>query len=236
MLLAKNTRFIRSFPSATVTNNSMISSIAYLVDTGADVSILHEKIAKALDLQIQPDCQILSGVGNCVMKPLGRSSVVMCTPTMTLEIDFLIVPDGSIPGCDVDALIGLDVLKRPGIKIEFNANSVDIEYDHSDRQRISAIYAFEENDLNLSGLDEWVIKEIKTIIQNGISQTPAAVTTNKLRITLRDLQPVAYKPRHLSYGERLQVKQIIKEQISLCKPNSPCQKEKRRHKIMCRLS
>lgn len=203
-------------------------------------------MARSLDLKIQPDSQVLAGMGNSITKPLGRTSTLMFTPTMTLEIDFLIVPDGSIPGVGVDALIGLDVLKRPGIKIDFNANSVDIVYDPLILPRICTIYAFEDSDLNLSGLDERMSEEIKTILQNAIKQTPAAVTTTKLKITLRDSNPVAYKPRHLSYAERLQVKQIINEQIhnGIIRPSeSPyarpivlVKKKKWRHKVMCGLS
>lgn len=203
-------------------------------------------MARSLDLKIQPDSQVLAGMGNSITKPLGRTSTLMFTPTMTLEIDFLIVPDGSIPGVGVDALIDLDVLKRPGIKIDFNANSVDIVYDPLILPRICTIYAFEDSDLNLSGLDERMSEEIKTILQNAIKQTPAAVTTTKLKITLRDSNPVAYKPRHLSYAERLQVKQIINEQIhnGIIRPSespyaSPIvlvKKKKWRHKVMCGLS
>lgn len=213
MLISQNTRFVRSVPTATIFNKSAVNSISYLVDTGADVSILHEKIAKLLNLPIQPDCQTLSGLGHCLTKSIGRSSAILFTPTMNLEVDFLIVPDGFIPGGDIDALIGLDVLKRPGIKIDFKEDSVDIVYTPLSRPRICTLYTFQENQLNLSGLDERVSREIKIIIQNAITQTPAAVTTSKLKITLRDTQPVAYKPRQLSYGERLQVKQIINEQL-----------------------
>lgn len=96
-------------------------------------------------------------------------------------------------------------------------------------------------------MDESLRDEIKAIIQKAINQTPLAVTTGKLKITLRDSQPVAYKPRKLSYGERLQVKQIIKEQLQtgIIRPSesayaSPIvlvkKKTKWRRKVMCRFS
>lgn len=213
VMLSQHTRFIRSFPSATITNNNTISSVSYLVDTGADVSVLHKKIAEKLNLKIQSDSQFLSGMGNSMIKPIGRSTAVMFTPTMTLEIDFVIVPDGFIPGGDIDALIGLDVIKRPGIKIEVNANNVDIVYDPLTRPRICLLHTFDENDLNLSGLDERLCEEIKTMFKKAINQTPPSVTTGKLKIVLHDSKPIATKPRHLAYGERLQLKQIIQEQL-----------------------
>ncbi|XP_050293302.1 uncharacterized protein LOC126733893 [Anthonomus grandis grandis] len=213
VMLSQNTRFVQSPPLATLTNDSTITSISYLVDTGADVSILHEKVAKKLNLKIQPSNQCLAGIGKSIMKAIGRSTAIMFTPTMTLEMDFLVVPDGSIPGGDVDALIGLDVLKRPGVKVEVNENSVDIVYDPLSMSRICTVRTFDESRLDLSELDEPLSNAIKTLLQQAINQTPPAVTTGKLIITLRDPQPVAYKPRHLSYGERLQVKQIIQEQL-----------------------
>lgn len=183
------------------------------MDTGADVSILHEKVATYLNLTVQSDSQFLSGMGNSVTKPIGRSSALMFTPTMTLEVEFLIVPDGSIPGGNIDAIIGLDVLQRPGIKIEVNKNSVDMVYDPLTLSQVCCAHTFDDKELNLSGLDERLTSEIKTILQNAINQTPPAVITGKLKIRLRDSQPVAHKPRHLAYGERLQVKHIIQQQI-----------------------
>lgn len=49
-------------------------------------------------------------------------------------------------------------------------------------------------ELNMSGLDERVNCNIKTMLQNGIKQTPAAVI-GKVKITLHDSQPKAYKFR-----------------------------------------
>lgn len=48
VMLKHKSRFIRSFPNATITHDTNILSISYLVDTAADVSILHENVAKTL--------------------------------------------------------------------------------------------------------------------------------------------------------------------------------------------
>ncbi|KAG5865190.1 hypothetical protein JTB14_031897 [Gonioctena quinquepunctata] len=59
----------------------------------------------------QPNIQFLAGVGNYTTEPIECCTALMFTPAMILETDFSIFPDGFIPGGDIDALIGLDVLR-----------------------------------------------------------------------------------------------------------------------------
>lgn len=213
VMLTRKTRFTRLFPLAAITNDKSVVSVPYLVDTAADVSVIHEKVVRSLNLEIKPGAQDLTGLGNNVTKPIGRCTAVLCTPSMTLDVDFTVVPDGTIPGDDIDVLVGLDVLKRPGIKVEVGANGVDIVHDPFSLVRVLNIQKFDENDVDVSGLDERVSTKLKVILREAREQTPTAVTTGKLKISLRDSHPVAYRPRHLAYTERLQVKRIIEEQL-----------------------
>lgn len=74
---------------------------------------------------------------------------------ITIEIAFAVVADGTIP--DSDALIGCDVISRPGLKFAKFENQLELQYNIT----TSILICRQENRKleQLSGLDESLVEK-----------------------------------------------------------------------------
>lgn len=167
---------------------------------------MHEQTRMQLDAKLMPTTKSIRGIGPNLTKALGSCVITTLLPQATLEIDFLIVPDGTIP--NVDALIGWDIISQPGLQLVKTPEGLnlchDLDFVTIKLNQVKEIW---------SGMDEQVQKEVEEILSQNESITPDCVTTGELTIAIKDTTPVAYRPRPLAHSERQKLKDIVKQQI-----------------------
>lgn len=67
--------------------------------------------------------------------------------------------------------------------------------------------------VKMSGLAEPYQERVIELLKNCRNKTPPFITNSELTVRVLDPTPVAYRPRHLAYAERVRVKAIIDEMI-----------------------
>lgn len=204
-LFVKTSRERNTAPIA-VANKATQKEFQCIIDTGAETSLIHENTCLQLGAKLWPTTGIIRGVGLNFTKALGSCRITTQLPQATLEIDFLIVPNGTIP--NVDALIGWDVISQPGLQLIKTSEGLDLCHE------LNALPAqIIETNKDWSGVDEQIQQEIEAVINQSKNETPNHVTTGELTIQIKDTTPVAYRPRPLAYSERQKLKEIIKQQL-----------------------
>ena len=93
-------------------------SISALIDTGAIRSLISDKMARNLHLEILPlqpgDNRRLVTANGSLMKVIGRTSVELKINGLTITYDFLILPN-----ITQDLILGIDFLTDNKAKINF---------------------------------------------------------------------------------------------------------------------
>lgn len=192
-------------PTATISLYNGKHNFSYIVDSGADWSLIHHHIARTIKANIILMPRSLSGFGKEVQS-LGYCQLYVTLQEVTLEIEFLVVPDNTIPG--VDALIGGETISRPGVIVVKRNYDLDLKLDS---EKITQIKRIHVSDIKTSGLDEQQKNDLQKLLNNARARTPKAVTTGKLRIQLTDDVPIAFRPRRLAIAERAQLRVIIQD-------------------------
>lgn len=205
-VLCVNIRRCAIMPRATVPYENQFQSFSYLVDSGADTSVIHEHVVRQINGNIVPQDMPLTGLGNEIVPTLGRCTLLVTLQEATIEIDFAVVPNSTIP--EVDALIGWEVISRPGLEIVRRDHGIDLCLKTSVGNRICSAQK-----INVSGLDERQKMILDQILKKVRTAAPSVVTTGKLKIQLTDDIPVVFRPRRLAYSERIQVKKIIEDML-----------------------
>lgn len=197
---------------ATLLCKNYAFSFVYLIDSGADVSLIKHSVVKTLNGNIRQDGQVraFSGLGSKAVYTIGVCDLIIVLPTLTLEIDFYVVPDFTVPG-DVDVIIGWDVLSRPWIRVEKNLDGLELHYRQVNAPLVLTIKDFSCIRIDQPGLDKDVKWQLEALLMTYRSKTPDHITTGEMTIKLKDDTPVAYRPRRLAYEERAQVKRIVSE-------------------------
>lgn len=204
-------RSLAATPVATVLCNNKAFKFTYLIDSGADISILSNTAAKKLGVYITPSKRALSGFGAEIVYSIGTCTVIAILPTITLEILFTVVPYTVLPH-ETDSLIGWDVIGRKHLKIKKNNYGLELHHDLTNTTKLMNVNKVQDLiNINVSGLDEHDLLELKQILLETRELTPDCITTGKLRIRLKDDIPVAYRPRRLAYAERIKVQEIVSE-------------------------
>lgn len=194
--MIKGKRFYNRIPVCTAANDYQ-TIFTYILDTGSEISLVHEHVAIKLGATITNNETVLQGIGVGTTVTKGTCIINVIMTNITIEIEFAVVTDGTIP--DADALIGWDVISRPGLKLEKVENQLELQHDIT----TSILICRQENRMmldQLSGLDELLVQKIIHLPMLTKKITPSAV-------------PVAYRLRPLAYAEHIQLKQIIEEQI-----------------------
>lgn len=116
-------------PIATVLCEEKALSYTYLIDTGAELSIIKHSVVIALDGIIKPSREVRAfvGFGNQFVYPIGVCELILVLPTLTLEINFVVVPDKVIPG-ELDIIIGWDMINQPFVQIVKDSTGLELQY------------------------------------------------------------------------------------------------------------
>ncbi|KAI4458028.1 aspartic peptidase domain superfamily [Holotrichia oblita] len=118
-------------PSASAQLGDHNSTFTYMVDSGADWSVIHHHVVKSVGAVIIPSQQKLAGLGK-ELQASGRCVLYVVLQGITLEIDLLVIPDGTILG--VEALIGWETISQPGIKIVVRKHGLDLQHSEAKPQ------------------------------------------------------------------------------------------------------
>lgn len=94
--------------------HSHLLSFAYLVGSGAEISIVKYSVVNLLDGVIKPECsmRVFTGPGSKVVHTIGACEFIVVLPAVTLEINFMIISDGAILR-ETDMILDWDVISRP---------------------------------------------------------------------------------------------------------------------------
>lgn len=126
-----------------------------------------------------------------MLKSLGTCSLII---TITLEIEFVVVHDKTIPG-GIDLLIGWDVISRRGLRVETGLDRLELHHDHlTIPTRIMPIRSPLSLNFSQSGMTERQINDMHNFIAIVIKVTPSCVTTDELTIKLKDNNPSPIDP------------------------------------------
>lgn len=204
VLMIKSGRQLEQVPIATVLAKDKIH-IRYLLDTGADASLLHDDVARRLNATIYPATAVLTGIGSRQIKVLGTCVMIVYFPQVTIEVTFLVVPNDTLP--QLDAIIGWDVINQPGLQLLKTETGLELQYTLA--VRLFDIKQPSTPLLSMSGMDEQTQMKVRQLLEEAVLKTPKTVTTGTLTIKLHDTTPVSYRPRPLAYAERVHLKQII---------------------------
>lgn len=184
----------------------------YLIDTGAELSIIKHSVVVALDGIIKPSREVRAfvGFGNQIVYPVGVCKLILVLLTITLEINFVVVPDKVIP-CELDIIIGWDIISQPFVHIVKNNTGLELQYRPCNIQKVLVVQCVPEIRINQPSLGTNLKLCLEKLLVKYRNMTPDHILTGKMTITLKDNTTVVYRPRRLAYQERVQVANIISE-------------------------
>ncbi|CAK1585312.1 unnamed protein product [Parnassius mnemosyne] len=182
-----------------------------LFDTGADCSLIREKIAGSVaGKRKQVDVKFIGIGGQTVISKQSITAVVEID-NVRLELEFYVVGDNET---QFDILIGFNLLKIPGLSVTVSEDNISINRQFFINECLNSTSCF-ELDTDLTNPTQ--IKEIYRIINkfkdnftsgNRVSQ----VSTGELKIRLKNPDKIVQRrPYRLSPMEREKVRDIIKD-------------------------
>jgi hypothetical protein len=200
-----------STPIATTLLEGKASKFSYIIDTGAEVSLIKESTVRRMNALINNEQTTLRTVGATVVCK-GRCTLFVIFQDATLEIQFWVTPDNVWPGVS-EALIGMDVIQRPDLELVKRGNYVDLSYHATFVPNVATLNVTEEQDLVVSGLVEVEQSRLRDLLNHFKNRTAPRITTGQLTVRLSDPTPVVHRPRHLAYAERVRVKSLVAEMM-----------------------
>lgn len=182
-----------------------------LFDTGADCSLIREKIAGSIPgKRKQVDVQFMGIGGQKIISKQSISAVVEID-SVSLELDFYVVGNDET---QFDILIGFNLLKIPGLSVTLSEDNLSINRNFIVNECLSLTASIE---INTDLTDQTEIKEIYNIIKEFKDSFTSGnrvtrVTTGELKIKLKNPDKIVQRrPYRLSPVEREKVREIIKD-------------------------
>jgi hypothetical protein len=210
ILLIRRGRTLAKSPVATLLCNGEAMHFTYVIDSGADMSVLRQSAATRLKGSITPEVRVLSGLSANNVCSIGTCQLIAVLASATIEVLFTVVADDVMPAT-LDAIIGWDIIGLPHLKLVKTDDGLELHHDRLNPNKVLTIKKDDLDNINVSGLDEQSVARLVQLLRDSSEKTPDHVLTGKLQIRLKDSVPVAYRPRRLAYAERLKVQQIVRE-------------------------
>lgn len=214
-----------------------------VVDTGSPVSLLKREFVPNNNFVLKSaDGCNFSGINGAKVDVLGIFETKLLVNNNMMNITFYIVSNNTM---SASAILGRDLLKKPGYKIEFINNEVNIIKVNENETVKETVDNWNEilcidlnSDINVRtvtvnvnpNLDRDVNdKFIKIYNDEYLARINVEPHSDdncnfEMKIVLKHEQPISFRPRRLSYSEQGSLRNIIDELLSenIIRPsNSP---------------
>lgn len=235
-----------------------------VVDTGSPVSLLKREFVPNNNFVLKSaDGCNFSGINGAKVDVLGIFETKLLVNNNMMNITFYIVSNNTM---SASAILGRDLLTKPGYKVEFINNEVNIIKVNENETVKETVDNWNEilcidfnSDINVRtdtvninpNLDCDVNdKFIKIYNDEYLARINVEPNSDdncnfEMKIVLKHEQPISFRPRRLSYSEQGSLRNIINELLSenIIRPsNSPYSspivlvKKKNKFQAVCRLS
>ncbi|KAH0820619.1 hypothetical protein GEV33_002172 [Tenebrio molitor] len=179
-------RTFNTTPIATALCNHQAVSLTYIIDSGADISVIGRSTVEKLQASMSPTLRVISGLGTETIPAIGTCEIVVVLPNVSIDVLFTVVQDDVMPS-NLAAIIGWEVISRPNVKIKKGTDGLELHHDLSNTRNVLTIEergAFD--DLQVTRLAERNLARLKQLLIETQKAIPDHITTGKLTITLKD--------------------------------------------------
>jgi hypothetical protein len=118
--------------------NHQAVSLTYIIDSGADISVIGRSTAEKLQVPMSPTSRVISGLGTETIPAIGTCEIVVVLPNVSIDVLFTVVPDNVMPS-NLAAIIGWDVISRPNVKIKKGIDGLELHHDLSNTGNVLTI-------------------------------------------------------------------------------------------------
>ncbi|CAH1713532.1 unnamed protein product [Aphis gossypii] len=205
-----------------------------VVDTGSPISLLKREFIPNNHFIISPACNSsFYGINGAKLNILGIFETNVTIDNNIIDIRFFIVPNNTMLS---DAILGRDLLSKPGFKIEFVNDKINIININNDiimkevgdnfDEILCINYDQDESNCNNSllninpDLDTEIRNNFIKIYNNEYNMLKENVESRDnnvnfdMKIILKHEQPITFRPRRLSYSEQNKLRIILDELLS----------------------
>jgi hypothetical protein len=187
ILLIRRGRTLAKSPVATLLCNGEAMHFTYVIDSGADMSVLRQSAATRLKGSITPEVRVLSGLSANNVCSIGTCQLIAVLPSATIEVLFTVVADDVMPAT-LDAIIGWDIIGLPHLKLVKTDDGLELHHDLLNPNKVLTIKKDDLDNINVSGMDEQNVQlhHIATGVPRGNGKVERVMRTvfNLLRATL----------------------------------------------------
>jgi hypothetical protein len=152
--------------------------LTYIIDSGADISVIGRSTAEKLQVPMSSTSRVISGLGTETVPAIGTCKIVVVLPNViSIDVLFTVVPDNVMPS-NLAGIIGWDVISRPNVKIKKGTDGLELHHDLSNTGNVLTIEetgAF--NDLQVTRLAERDLARLKQLLIETRKATPEHITT-----------------------------------------------------------
>lgn len=192
-------------------------SVECLVDTGAECSLLSEKIVKRLSCHLEPALITLNGIGGGTTFANSKTILNIERNGTAFEVCFYIVDSSSIVP---DAILGRDLFTHKGLEIRTNHYGTEV-YLTEDTNASSKLI----NNINISPeiiktplIGDQLLNLMKLLSKYSSNITTGnavtAINTAELSIRLKEEKIINFHPYRMALCEREKVKSIISDLLN----------------------
>jgi hypothetical protein len=104
--------------------------LTYIIDSGADISVIGRSTVEKLQASMSPTLRVISGLGTETISAIGTCEIVVVLPNVSIDVLFTVVPDDVVPS-NLAAIIGWDVISRPNVKIKKGTDGLELHHNLS---------------------------------------------------------------------------------------------------------
>lgn len=199
-----------------------------LIDTGAECSLISEKVVKQLNCHLEPTFVTLNGIGEASLFVNTKTNLNIERDGTAFEILFYVVSSSAITP---DCILGRDLFIHQGIQIQADDKGTCIFLKDGNNGLLPKV-------INTVSLSAEVVKtpiqgqdlndlldllaKYDQFITTGNSVSP--ISTAELKIKLKEDKIINFHPYRMAHSEREKVKLIIKDLLEnniIRESNSP---------------